>query len=93
MLPPPYREALTLTELEGVTQREAARMLGVSVSGMKSRVQRGRERLRELFEECCEIALDARSRVVGCAPRAGTRGPTGCCAGPPPGEDPGPKSE
>jgi RNA polymerase sigma-70 factor (ECF subfamily) len=42
MLPSPYREALTLTELEGLTQKDAAAMLGVSLSGMKSRVQRGR---------------------------------------------------
>lgn len=70
MLPSPYREALTLTELEGVTQRDAAEMTGISLSGMKSRVQRGRDRLRELFEECCEIAIDARGHVVSCEPRA-----------------------
>lgn len=69
LLPSPYREALTLTELEGMTQREAAEMLGISLSGMKSRVQRGRERLRTLFDDCCEIALDARGHVIGCQPR------------------------
>ena len=69
MLPSPYREALTLTELEGVSQREAAAMLGISVSGMKSRVQRGREKLRALFDACCNIALDARGRVIDCVPR------------------------
>ena len=58
-LPSPYREAITLVELEGLTAREAAEMVGVSVSGMKSRVQRGRAQLRQLFE-ACEIALDAR---------------------------------
>ena len=42
----PYREALTLTELEGLSQKDAATMLGISVSGMKSRVQRGRRLLR-----------------------------------------------
>ncbi|MCA9517680.1 MAG: sigma-70 family RNA polymerase sigma factor, partial [Myxococcales bacterium] len=52
-LPSPYREAVTLTELEGRTQREAAALLGISVSAMKSRVQRGRRRLRELIEACC----------------------------------------
>jgi RNA polymerase sigma-70 factor (ECF subfamily) len=69
MLPSPYREALTLTELEGLTQKEAAEMLGISLSGMKSRVQRGRAQLRELFDECCAIALDVRGRVIGCEPR------------------------
>jgi len=70
MLPSPYREAVTLVELEGLTAREAAEMAGISVSGMKSRVQRGRARLRELFEACCEIALDARGKVVDYTPRA-----------------------
>lgn len=79
MLPSPYREALTLTELEGLTQKEAAEMLGVSLSGMKSRVQRGREKLRAALEDCCHIALDARRRVVGCKPRADGRPPDGCC--------------
>ena len=68
-LPSPYREAVTLVEIEGLTMREAAEMVGVSVSGMKSRVQRGRAQLRELFDACCEIALDARGKVLDYAPR------------------------
>jgi RNA polymerase sigma-70 factor (ECF subfamily) len=68
-LPSPYREAVTLVELEGLTVREAAGMAGVSVSGMKSRVQRGRAQLRQLFDQCCEIALDARGKVIDYAPR------------------------
>jgi RNA polymerase sigma-70 factor, ECF subfamily len=68
-LPSPYREAVTLVELEGLTAREAAELAGVTVSGMKSRVQRGRQRLRALFEDCCEIALDARGKVVAATPR------------------------
>jgi RNA polymerase sigma-70 factor (ECF subfamily) len=73
-LPSPYREALTLTEIEGMTQKAAAAALGISLSGMKSRVQRGRERLRELFEACCRLGVDARGRVVDCEPRD----PSGC---------------
>lgn len=63
-LPSPYREAVTLVELEGRTAKEAAEMVGVSVSGMKSRVQRGRAQLREMFEHCCEIAVDARGKPI-----------------------------
>ena len=76
-LPSPYREAITLTELEGRTQREAAEMLGVGLSAMKSRVQRGREKLRAMLDACCEIALDARGHVIACAPRRGNA-PDGC---------------
>ncbi|MBL9021664.1 MAG: RNA polymerase sigma factor SigZ [Myxococcales bacterium] len=79
MLPSPYREALTLTELEGLTQKQAADMLGISVSGMKSRVQRGRALLRRSLEDCCHIALDARGRVVGCEPRPDGRLPECKC--------------
>ena len=68
-LPSPYREAVTLTELEGLPQKAAAEMVGVSVSGMKSRVQRGRERLRQMLLGCCEIALDPRGHVIDCAPK------------------------
>jgi RNA polymerase sigma-70 factor (ECF subfamily) len=78
MLPSRYREALTLTELQGMTQRDAADMLGVSLSGMKSRVQRGRVRLRELFEACCRIGLDSRGHVISCERRPGGPAPQGC---------------
>lgn len=69
MLAEPYREALTLTDLGGLTQAEAAARAGISVSGMKSRVQRGRAQLREMFDECCEVSLDARNGIVDYAPR------------------------
>lgn len=66
----PYREAITLVELEGKTAKEAAETVGISVSGMKSRVQRGRAQLRELFEQCCEIAVDVRGKPTDFTPRA-----------------------
>lgn len=74
----PYREAITLTELRGLTQKEAAEMLGVSLSGMKSRVQRGREKIRDMFEECCQISVDCRGRVVECESRALAEIPEDC---------------
>lgn len=79
MLPSPYREALTLTELEGLTQKAAADMLGISLPAMKSRVQRGRQKLRTALEGCCQFALDARKRVMDFTPRDG-KAPSGCCS-------------
>ncbi len=80
-LPSPYREAITLTELEGLTQKDAAEMLGISLSGMKSRVQRGREKIREMFDECCKISVDGRGRVVECEARDLEEVPADCrCA-------------
>lgn len=68
-LDPTYRDALIMTEFEGLTQAEAAERAGISLSGMKSRVQRGRERLRGSFERCCEITLDSRNAVLDVDPR------------------------
>jgi RNA polymerase sigma-70 factor (ECF subfamily) len=59
----PYRSAIELTSLRGMTQAAAARHAGISVSGMKSRVQRGREHLRQMLIDCCEIAVDVRGGV------------------------------
>lgn len=79
MLASPYREALTLVELEGLSQKQAAEMLGLSNSGMKSRVQRGRSHLRKALEDCCNIALDRRGKVTSCEPRTDGIRPDGCC--------------
>jgi RNA polymerase sigma-70 factor (ECF subfamily) len=78
-LPSPYREAITLTELQGMSQKDAAEMLGISLSGMKSRVQRGRQQVREMLQACCEIALDARGRVLSYDRRPDGKVPEKCC--------------
>jgi RNA polymerase sigma-70 factor, ECF subfamily len=65
LLPPKYREALYLTEIEGLSQRELAERLQISYSGAKSRVQRGREKLRETVLQCCEVATDRYGNVLG----------------------------
>lgn len=76
-LPPRYREALELTELRGLSQREAARLLGVAESTFKSRVQRGRDLLHADLLRCCAVEIDARGRVMDFAPRTRRDG-TGC---------------
>ncbi len=68
-LPETYGQALELTELEGRTQSEAAAALGLSLSGMKSRVQRGRTKLKEVLLDCCHVEIDRRGGVVGYEPR------------------------
>jgi RNA polymerase sigma-70 factor, ECF subfamily len=71
-LPEDYREALLLTDIKGITQTAAAAQLDLSVSGMKSRVQRGREQLKQALRRCCEIEVNNKGRIVdymqhGCA--------------------------
>jgi RNA polymerase sigma-70 factor (ECF subfamily) len=59
-----YRQAVVLVDLEEITQQAAAAQLGLSLSGMKSRVQRGRRQLKGMLEACCTIELDRRRGVT-----------------------------
>ena len=61
----PYRTALVLTGLGEVSQAEAARTAGISVPGMKSRVQRARLQLHDLLSDCCAVPLDRRRQISG----------------------------
>lgn len=63
-LPPHYREAVTLIDLDGVSQQDAASQAGLSLSGMKSRVQRGRRALAELMRDCCRMETDTAGRIM-----------------------------
>ncbi len=74
-LPEPYREAITLTELQGMKQKDLAVKLGISLSGAKSRVQRARKMLKDLFFECCHFEFDRYGTVIDYHPIAC------CCCG------------
>jgi RNA polymerase sigma-70 factor (ECF subfamily) len=76
-LPPLYREAVRLVDLEGLPQREAAARTGITLSGMKSRVQRGRQALKAILHACCQIERDAGGRVSDYQPRGTGCGPCG----------------
>jgi RNA polymerase sigma-70 factor, ECF subfamily len=67
-LPAIYRDALRLTDLDGLTQADAAARIGLSTSGMKTRVQRARSQLQTLFVRCCEIELDRRGGIIDYQP-------------------------
>jgi RNA polymerase sigma-70 factor (ECF subfamily) len=56
-------ELLRRVDLEGASQAALAAELGLSPSGLKSRVQRGRARLRERLEACCRFDFDARGAI------------------------------
>jgi RNA polymerase sigma-70 factor (ECF subfamily) len=63
-LSPEDQAALRAIEFEGMTQVDAARRLGLSTSGMKSRVQRARKRLKASLEDCCRVELDRRGGIT-----------------------------
>jgi RNA polymerase sigma-70 factor (ECF subfamily) len=70
-LPPDQRRAVELIDLDGMPQAEAARREEVTLSGMKSRVQRGRRHLAELLGQCCALTLDRRGVPLDYTPSPG----------------------
>jgi RNA polymerase sigma-70 factor, ECF subfamily len=78
-LPEQDRQALVLTEYQGLTQKELSERLGLSFSGAKSRVQRAREKLKQQLLECCHFELDRRSHIIDYQPRCHSCETAACC--------------
>ena len=73
-LPPTARDALERVDIEGHTHQQSADALGLSVSGMKSRVQRARRELKELLERCCIVERDTHGAISDYRPNTGSCG-------------------
>ncbi len=63
-LPDKYRIAIQLSEMENKTQKEVAEKEGISLSGAKSRVQRGRAMLKNMLDDCCQFEINQKNQVV-----------------------------
>lgn len=63
-LPQELADLLRAVDLEGKPQKAQAQELGLSYSTLKSRVQKGRNELRGLFERCCHFKLDNRGNLI-----------------------------
>jgi RNA polymerase sigma-70 factor (ECF subfamily) len=68
-LPDGYRQAVQMADIEELSQQDVADRLGLSLSGAKSRIQRGREMLKDVLQRCCSFELDVRGQVMGCDPK------------------------
>ena len=62
-------EAITLCDLEGMTQKGYARLKDLTAPGAKSRVQRARKRLPEHLTGACQVRFDAAGKVCCFVPR------------------------
>jgi RNA polymerase sigma-70 factor (ECF subfamily) len=79
-LPELDRQALVLTEYQGLTQKELSERLGLSFSGAKSRVQRAREKLKQQLLEGCHFELDRRGHIIDYQPRCHSCETAACCS-------------
>ena len=60
----PYRQAVLLSEIQGAKQKEVAFKEGISLSGAKSRIQRGRSMIKELLLKCCHFEFDHQGTMI-----------------------------
>ena len=63
-LPEKYSDALNKTIYGDLSQKEYAKELGISYTAVKSRVQRARQQLKELFTNCCNIQTDKFGNII-----------------------------
>jgi len=63
-LPEKYRLAIQLSEIEGKTQKEVAKQENISLSGAKSRVQRGRTMLKTMLHDCCQLEINKSKQII-----------------------------
>jgi RNA polymerase sigma-70 factor (ECF subfamily) len=68
-LSPEDREAITLCDLQGLTQKAYATRLGLSLPAAKSRVQRARQRLQSQLVKACQVKFDEAGKVCCFVPR------------------------
>lgn len=66
LLPKEYALPLQWSDIDGIPQKDIAEKLNISLPGAKSRIQRARKKLRELFFECCDMEFDAQGNIVSC---------------------------
>lgn len=57
-LPQKYKTAIQISEIEGKTQQELADYENITLAGAKSRVQRGRDILKHMIFDCCELEIN-----------------------------------
>lgn len=63
-LPEKYRDALLQTSFEDKSQKEYAEENGLSYSAAKSRIQRARVLLKQVFVACCPIKSDRYGNIT-----------------------------
>ena len=70
-LPEEHADILLAVELHGESQKEYAEKLGITYSTFKSRVQKSRQMLRKIFDDCCHYSIDRQGNLIDYVPKNG----------------------
>ena len=63
-LPEEYRDIIIDVEINGAKQKDLVEKYKLAYPSIRSRVQRGREKLKQLLLECCNIKWDTRGNIL-----------------------------
>ena len=64
LLPEEYAIPLYMYDLENINQKVIAEKLNLTLPNTKSRIQRGRLKLKERFLECCMVEFDENGEMI-----------------------------
>jgi len=63
-LPDTYRLPILLAEIQGQTQKEVAETLGLTLPAVKSRILRGRNKLKDILAKRCTLYYDQGGQLI-----------------------------
>lgn len=69
-LPEEYRDLIIDVEIHGMKQKDLAGKYELAYPTLRSRVQRGREKLKQILLDCCHVQWDTRGNILHVQPRA-----------------------
>jgi RNA polymerase sigma-70 factor, ECF subfamily len=70
-LPDEYREIILDSEIKGIRQKDLVEKYHLAYPSVRSRVQRGRQKLKQMLNDCCALELDTRGNIMEAIPRQG----------------------
>jgi len=77
-LPEEYRAIMTLSELKNVPQKEIALQLDMNYVTVRSKIQRGRKKLKDQFSECCTIIQGRKGSILDYKPNEACESKSDC---------------
>jgi RNA polymerase sigma-70 factor, ECF subfamily len=80
LLPNDYKDIIVDAEINGLKQKDLAVKYEMAYPTMRSRVQRGRERLKQLLHNCCHIETDVRGNIISAEIKGGCDSPCNTCS-------------
>jgi len=63
-LPEDYKTIMILSEIEGISQKDISEQLGMNYVTVRSKIQRGRKKLKVLISDCCTVFQGGKGSIL-----------------------------